>query len=158
MEDLCDETFSKKVAVYTCISDGYDKPSEPLYKTQGFDYYLFSDSIIKTEGWNVCDIPENIKNISSVEVNRYIKIHPFELFPGYDYAIYVDGNVRIVSDLSALPKYTHCKSGLAFHRHVLRDCIYQEGEVCILYGKGNSKKIRLQLKHYLECGFPTDYR
>lgn len=85
-------------------------------------------------------------------------MHPFELFPEYDYAVYIDGNVCIASDISALINVPEeGKVGFAMHRHVLRDCIYEEAEACILYGKGSPNQLRKQITQYRLEGFPTKY-
>ena len=85
-------------------------------------------------------------------------MHPFEIFPEYDYAVYVDGNVCVTSDISALISAAdEGKTGFAMHQHVLRECIYDETEACILYGKGNSKKLKEQIVRYRKEGFPTKY-
>ena len=49
------------------------------------------------------------------------------------------------------------KTGFAMHQHVLRDCIYEEAEACILYGKGNPKKLGEQINRYKQEGFPEKY-
>ena len=61
-------------------------------------------------------------------INRYIKLHPQEFFLNeYRYAIYIDGNIRVMSDLSPYTRKCNCKTGIAMHRHVQRICAYKRG-------------------------------
>lgn len=148
-----------RVAVYTCIVGGYDQLSDPIYTNDGYDFFVFSDKKVDSVIWKNREIPDDVKKLNDQTlINRYLKMHPAEVFPKYDYAVYVDGNVCITSDISALIRVANeGKTGFAMHRHVLRDCIYDEAEACILYGKGNTEKLRQQVERYKHEGFPTKY-
>ena len=84
-------------------------------------------------------------------------MHPKELFENYDYTIYIDGNIRIISDISNFVRCTNEKTGLAFHRHYARNCVYREKEACKLYKKGNESKLQQQIQRYKDNGFPKEY-
>lgn len=148
-----------RVAVYTCIVGGYDKLSDPIYTNDGYDFFVFSDKKVDSAIWKNREIPDDVKKLKDQTlINRYLKMHPVEVFPEYDYAVYIDGNVCITSDISALISVANeGKTGFAMHRHVLRDCIYDEAEACILYGKGNTEKLRQQIERYKQEGFPPKY-
>ncbi len=148
-----------KIVVYTCITDNYDKKIlEPWVNPKNIDYYLFTDNEnIKTDVWSVKRIPDNIKDLDNVKINRYIKMHPFELFNNYDYAIYIDGNVQVVSNLTKMVYSIDEKVGIAMHKHQFRDCIYNEIEVCKIRKKGNYNKMKLQTENYKKEGFPKHF-
>lgn len=149
----------KKFVVYTCITGNYDNLLEPLYTHTDIDYVAFTDApTIITDIWDIRQITQNQNEFTNnTLINRYFKFHPQELFPEYDYAIYIDGNMRVVSDLRNLVNRINEKTGLAFHRHGVRNCIYKEAEVCRIFGKGNYKKISEQLKRYEREGFPREF-
>ena len=150
--------LSGKVAVYTCITGKYDNVIDPIYINQNFDFYIFTDQDIKSKIWIKREIPKNILGLKdNILINRYIKMHPFELFPDYDYAVYIDGNACIVSDISSLINKTLSITGFAMHRHVLRNDIYEEAMVCALYGKGNREKLKDQISLYRNNGFPKKF-
>ena len=149
----------KKIVVYTCITGDYDEISEPLYHNNNVDYVIYTNSEnIKVNEWKKRPIPENIEKMKDdVLINRYIKMHPKELFNEYDYSIYIDGNVRTVSDISCFVNTINEKTGLSLHRHDSRNCIYQEAKVCTLYKKGNISKVKQQINKYKQEGFPPEY-
>lgn len=145
----------KKIAVYTCIVGNYDKLHDPLLVNKNFEYFVFTDSCIDSNIWKKKEIPSNIMDLSNnTLINRWLKMHPYKLFPEYDYTLYIDGNVTIISDLTSI---LHCADndyGIAMHNHVLRDCIYEEANACIIHGKGNKQKLRQQCIKYREEGYP----
>ena len=148
-----------KVVVYSCITGGYDDFKEPLFKGSNTQYVMYTDKENKRDnsGWCFYNIPE-IGLFDNNYINRYIKMHPFELFASeYDYSIYIDGNVQAVSDLSVLPEMLQSESGFSVHRHRYRDCIYEEEQVCEWKGKGNIQKMKSQVKRYREEGFPAHF-
>lgn len=149
-----------KIVVYTCITGNYDTLKDPFIINKNIDYIAFSDDLQLSQNtkWKIYNIPDNIKNMDNILINRYIKMHPHILFPNYDYSIYLDGNVEIISDLSNLISATYnMKSGIAMHRHQLRDCIYDEVKACKILKKGNYKKMDKQITKYKIEGFPKKF-
>lgn len=149
----------KRVVVYSCISGGYDNVIEPYYNA-GIDYVMFTDEDnVKSSIWKIRAIPPNAKSMSKgTMLNRYLKLHPYELFSGeYDYAIYIDGNVKVVSDIRIFCEKINPSVGISMHRHVLRDCIYEEATVCKILGKGSADKLDKQVLRYKQNGFPEHF-
>ena len=131
-----------KIVVYSCITGDYDIIFEPVCTFENIRYVMFTDNPkLKSKNWEIRLIDNKYKQDNNVLTNRYIKLHPQELFKNsiYDYAIYIDGNVKVIGDLTEMTYSVNKKTGLSFHRHVLRDDIYKEAKVCILLKKGNKK-------------------
>ena len=150
--------LDKKIAIYTCIIGDYDKVNEPIYFNDNVDYILFTDKKIKSKFWKVKKIPYKILELkNSILINRYIKLHPNEFLKGYDYSIYIDGNVKTVTDISGFTRCVHKKTGLAMFKHHSRECIYVEEKACLLQNKGNKEKIKIQINNYKEEGFPSHF-
>lgn len=152
----------KKIVIFTCITGNYDKPKEPLMKLKNVDYILFTDLEIENHkiinGWVCRSIPSRLLKMTNIEINRYIKMHPFEFFKEqYDFSIYIDGNVQIVSDVSTFTEMVDANLGIAAHTHRFRNCIYSEGKICELKGKGNIERMRKQLESYKTNLFPKHY-
>lgn len=153
-----DTVNDKKIVVYTCITGNYDKPIAPLYCNDNVDYILYTNSNKESNGWQRRNIPNEIKKLNNnILINRYIKFHPHELFKDYEYSIYIDGNIRSISDLSGFTKMVSKKLGLAMFKHHTRDCIFDEEKVCNIYKKGNKEKLRIQTEQYKKEGFPSNY-
>lgn len=152
-----DKSQRPKIAVYSCIVGDYDKVIEPNFEFKNVDYILFTDEKIKSEKWKVLPVPDNCKQKSSVLTNRYIKMHPYEIFgEEYEYSIYIDGNIKVVGDVTPMT-YVVEKLGLALHRHSMRDDIRKEVYACISQKKGNKQKLLEQLNDYKRGGFPKRF-
>ena len=80
----------------------------------------------KNSKWKIVDITEfagALEGLSNTEKNRYFKMHPDKVFKNYKYSIYIDGNVKVITDLTEMVnKIGSC--GLAIHKHGKRDCVY----------------------------------
>lgn len=149
----------KRFVVYTCITGGYDNLQDPIYTHHNIDYVAFTDNQnLKSDVWEIRPIPEKIKKLdNNILINRYFKFNPFDVFEGYDYSLYVDGNILVISDVRNMINRINDTTGLAFHRHSSRNCIYKEAEVCRIEKRGNYKKIQEQLKEYKKLGFPPEF-
>lgn len=150
---------SKKIAIYTYISNGYDNLKEPAVVDKNCDYYLISDnppndkSVYKWIEINSV-VPKGIKDI--IDQNRYCKMHGAEIFRNYRYSIYMDGSMQEVSKVSQwIEKISDI--GLALYRHPSRNDIYTEGMVLCNLGKYDNKVIKCQLRKYIDEGMPISY-
>lgn len=147
---------TNKVAIYTCIVGGYDEILEPVYYNAKCDYYAVTDKEVD-EGsvWKKIDINKfKLDDLGNGEKNRFIKMHPHLLFSEYDFSLYVDGNIRIMTDVLPLVEQMG-GSFLGVHRHNLRDCIYTEANV-IMRGKRFAKikdAVIKQVAAYKQEGF-----
>lgn len=148
---------NKKIAIYTCITGDYDNLIEPLYCNENIDYIIFTNNTnITSKEWKVKYL-ENEENLNNVLLNRYVKMHPHKLLKEYDYTIYVDGNIKIYSDLSSYINRIDKKIGLALSMHSTRNNLTDELEACKILKKGNIDKIDAKIKEYLEKGMPNEY-
>lgn len=148
-----------KIAVYSCIMGGYDEIREPLYLPKNCDFYMITDEKPENESrFKILDPYKYYKGNdgSYTLIQRYIKMHPHEIFDDYEYSIYIDGNIRVISDPTPLIQRISAL-GIALHRHYERCCLYDEGETCIIYKKGSSDDIYNQLNLYREWGMPAQF-
>ncbi len=150
------------IVVYTCITGNYDKPKQPLLKFGNVKYILFTDDTecLKKDNsiWEYRKIPDIISDYNNIYKNRYIKMHPFDLFgDSFDVSIYIDGNVKVISDISIFAEMINDNVGIAAHKHRFRDCIYEEESTCELKRKGNIEKMREQIEFYRNEEFPAHY-
>jgi len=149
-----------KVVVYSCIAGPYDLPREPFHPEPGIEYVLYTDQpkINPDTIWQYRDIPQDVLQMSSngKARNEYIRTHPQEFFPEYDYSIYVDGNMKIMSDISSWASLVSPKAGIAAHRHAGCGCVYKEGKRNLLWKRGNAKGLKAQMAYYKAEGVPED--
>lgn len=150
---------TKKAAIYTCITNGYDRFEEQKIAMPDCDYFVISDRVVKcsrgTENIHIDEVmPDNIKNPRLQ--NRYCKMHGHTIFKDYEYSIYLDGNVLILQDISGYLDLAG-ESGVAFYKHEVRDCIYDEGIAVMFLNKADPRQIKMQLREYADSGMPARY-
>lgn len=149
---------NKKIVIYTALIGKYDNIKDPLIVSENCDYIIFTDQNIDSDIWKIRKIPTKVLKLKKPTlINRYFKMHPTQFFSEYDYAIYIDSSISIISKLDDLVYRLNPKYGIAFHKHRYRSCIYEEIKVCELLKKGELKKLVSQRECYLENGFPAEY-
>ena len=150
-----------RIVAYTCILGDYDVLQIPLVQFDNLDYVLLTDKPDKYQKYNhifkVVKLPEEIIKMGSIYANRYVKLHPSHFFEGYDYSIYLDGNVRAIADIRQFVKLCSLRSGIAMHRHRERICIYKEAEVCLMLKRGDGNCLKAEMEHYKREGFPENF-
>lgn len=151
-----DVTSAIKIAVYTCITDNYDKLTAPENVDCRLDYYYFTDnSESLTTPWILK--PIDLQHLNAKDQNRYIKMYPHKVLPDYDVTVYVDGYIQIVGDLYALI-CTALKSpeDIFLYKHLQRNCIFAEAAVCAHYSHDWIWIIASQMRRYRTEGYPVD--
>ena len=147
----------KKIAIYTSVFGKYDNLLEPLFLPDNCDFFVITDlEVDSSSAWKKIDTLPEMANMSNVEKNRYVKINPHLLFKDYDYSIYVDGNIKIMSDLT---EYIHMLNevGIGTHLHHLRNCVYDELIAINKSKKDTKENIAKHRKLLDENGMPKKY-
>ncbi len=154
-----DKIIDGKIAVYTCIIGPYDSIIEPVYLEPGIDYFIYTDQDVPdNSAWIKRDVRkiDNYNMLSPAKMNRKIKILQTEELLSYDYTVYVDGNIEIVSGITPLIQMMNGKE-LGVHYHRSRDCIYDE-VVAVKHLKHiTSEEMDNQLAQYKQEGFPRHF-
>ena len=149
----------KKTAVYTCITGDYDRLMQPYAVEACCDYYVISDDSDMGGGvFRYVDVDAVVPDsaMSAKDKNRYCKMHPHEIFPDYDYTIYIDGSIGIRNPIVHLTENVGI-SGLSIHRHKIHDCIYIDGIFAEWLGVADKEGIVAELKRYMDEGLPRKF-
>ena len=150
-----------KIAIYYVVLGKYDNILEPFIEFENVDYILFTDMPMDyrylENKFIVKEIPNNITKLGNILANRYMKLHPKEFLYEYDYSIYMDGNVRIISDVRSFIQKCTRECGIAMHVHRERDCVYDEAKVCMLLRRGRANELKKQIEKYRQEGMPRHY-
>lgn len=149
---------SAKVAVYTCIWGNYDTIAEPMYINPSIDYFIITDQEIPDHSkWKRFDLSDNeeIIGMTPTEINRYCKMMAHKLFPEYEYSIYIDGNIRIITDMYPLISDMG-ERVIGIHSYQV-DCIYNMKDAIIAGKKAKKKDVDRQIKEYRGKGFPEHF-
>ena len=155
--DIYPDLSKHKIAIYTCITGDYDNVVEPMYCNENIDYILFTNNKkIKSNNWKIIYV-DNKNKLDNVMLNRYIKMHPFEYLEGYDYSIYIDGNIKIYVDISCYVEKINNKYGLALSMHSSRNKLSDEVKACEMLKKGNIEELEKEINFFIKDGMPDDY-
>jgi hypothetical protein len=151
----------KKIVIYTCITNNYDWLLPPLSMPQNVDYVCYTDSFRGNKnGWQVRPIPENLSSLPYSLVNRYFKFFPHNFFADYDWSIYIDGNLRILNDLSTIIDQIYQEGEvIGCPAHPDRSTIIEEVPVCKSLGKFSIADLGIidtQIHDYLTDGMPEN--
>lgn len=148
----------EKIAIYTCVFGNYDKLQEPCIRPDNIDYYIITDKQVPSKSfWKPIDwsgiCPEYLNN---VEKNRFFKMRSDLIFPKYKYSIYIDGNVKVISDLTPYTKLLG-KYGIGLHYHNQRNCAYEELMAIGMAHKANNRDITRYREYLKNNNFPDNY-
>lgn len=149
----------EKIAVYTAVFGGYDTMCVSQCLNDNTDYFYLSDIKPRElpEYYHWIDagniIPDYIT--SPIKRNRFIKMHPHLFLKNYTYSIYIDGNVRIKSDLSNF--LTKSRTGISVFMHPMRECIYYEALSIVNFKRVDVEDVCKQMNKYFEEGMPYRY-
>jgi len=150
---------NSRIAVYTCIIGKYDSLLEPIQVEPGVDYFVFCDfNIPKDSIWKKIDVTgfKEYKEYSKIQLNRKIKMLPYDYLSEYEYTVYVDGNIEIVTGIRSMISNMG-GYGLGIHYHKERDCIYDEAIAIRHYKKADMKLVNSQLQEYRSAGMPVHF-
>lgn len=144
----------QSAVVYTAIIGDYDQLKEPCFVDENLKYVCFTDNRkLHSDVWEIryVDIPENMEARHWV---RRFKVLPHLFFPGYKTSIWVDASLSILQDLRKYMMWYQKTSDILFFPHYVRDCVYDEGAICMVWKKDNKKDLAAQMHAYYEEGYP----
>jgi len=158
-----------RIAIYTSIFGGYDNLIDEQFQMDGVDYICFTDRDIESKTWKVVKSTP-IYNDSNRNAKKY-KVLPHRYLNDYDWSVWIDGNIKVISDIRSLCNgdayklYDHMLVG----EYDRRNCIYDEAQTILNFGKINSERypekgiknwkdrpklIVDQMNRYLSEGYP----
>lgn len=145
-----------KIAIYTCITGGYDKLCSPIVIDPRFEYFYFSDSSSDlVPPWIFKQI--DISNLNQKDKNRYIKMHPQEFFQDYDVTVYIDGSIKLIGDIYPLIlRALSSSEDIFMYQHPHRNCIFTEALACSNYSHDWIWTIASQMRRYAAEGYPVN--
>ena len=148
----------EKLIVYTCITDDYDLLVRPVFTSEDIRYICFtSRPDIEVTGWELRPIDSSLSGYPPGLINRRYKFFPWDFLPQHEWSIYVDGNIRILSDPRPLIGNSK-ESGIQLLAppHAERRAIEEELEACVYWRKLQGTAIRIaheRVAYYTSDGF-----
>jgi hypothetical protein len=148
----------KKVAIYTCVTGGYDTISKLNEIDADVDYICFNDgNVVVPEPW--VDVRLSL-HLNEKDLNRHVKILP-HLYPqlaGCDLLIYVDGSVSIVGSIVDFCSEILAREGSFFvFDHPNRKCAYAESIACLESKKASLLEVRCAIMTMKQMALPEAF-
>ncbi len=145
---------TKKIAIVTAFSQGYDtlKPPQPI--DDRYDYFCYTDdpNINDMGIYQIRPFPQ--PKLDPARAIRYVKTHPHVLFQAYEVVVWLDAAVMIVGDIYPLiEKFNKSSEVIGSGVHPLRKNIYEEFEAGKALGKESPKAMQKQIDVYKKAGF-----
>lgn len=167
-----------RVCIYTAIYGGYDDLKEVPRQSLDCDCLCFTDEPglgANAHGWQVKLMSSRLTAGMHPRMQaKYPRILNQDFFAPpprnlmgrvlqharrlahYDYTIWIDGGIRILSPTFAEEMIGHIgKYGWAMFVHPVRDCIYAECEACWYFPKYADQPLREQVEFYRAQGYPA---
>jgi len=143
----------KKFVLYTARFGIMRKIHVPEISIPDVDRFCFTDLDIKNDFYQIRRM--SLDPLASIRKQRWVKICiPDEIFDNYEYSVYVDCKRASVIDFEWLLSFMESESDFVTRRHKTRDCVYDEGRVCIEKIKDDEATILKQLNFYQNEGYP----
>jgi len=142
------------IAIFTCITGGYEMPTDNFEKKAGYDYFLFCDCIIPVNSWSLL-IPKfaDDPNLNNIKKQRMIKTHPHWVLPDYDITVWIDANTSIDQKLyDYIEKYK--ENVITFKKHPDRNCIYDELKEVVFWSKETQHHGQFLFNKYKKEQYP----
>lgn len=147
--------MKKKFAVYTGIFGNYDYLLDPeIDQDENVDLICFTNNPnLTSHKWNIRLISDEI--ISDHMLNRKVKVLPHLFLKEYEFSLYIDGNIILKNNiLPFFEKYCTSDFLMCLPKHLDRNCIYDEADICILQKKDREEIIRSQMAFYHKQSYP----
>ena len=164
--------MNKKV-IYTSIFGSEYYLHEPSVKLDGWDFLCFTDNPnYESDTWKVV---HTLKIYGGARDSKKPKILPHRYLKDYDISVWVDGDVKITSDINKLvDEYLSDKDYAVFNHEFcgitttgnlnVRKCIYEEAKFIKWLGDNHPRKhykdnldvINSQVERYRQDGYPEN--
>lgn len=145
--------------IYTILVGRYDNLKQPLVVDDSFDYICFSNDINKEKVgvWRIKKI--SFENNDATRVSRYPKLLPHQVLQEYDYSLYIDANIQIISRelYDLINQKIEKKVLIAQVPNIFRSCIYKDIEIAYRKGKVDFRGAKKQYLHLKKEHFPENY-
>lgn len=143
-----------KVAVFSCITNNYEgRLNNQCFDGADFFFYTENPQEYSGTGWR--DRLVTNLFVDPRRNARYHKLLSHEMFPEYDYTVWLDGSIVLKVPAMALVGEMGKNDILAF-KHPNRTCVYKEAEECLKLKLDDKEKIDFHVQRLKDCGYPEN--
>jgi len=143
-----------RLIVYTCVTGSYDSLRDPVAVCPDADYVCFTANPVTSGVWQWRPLPSVQKDAALT--SRWPKINPHELFPDYDYSLWIDANVVITGPAFYERLFSLMDSGVLYAgiRHPFRDDVYEESVRVVANSRETLPRMMRAVSLLVAEGFP----
>ena len=141
-----------KIAVITAIFGDMDTPKHFPAQSIPCDYFCFTEE----------NSPVPLPNLPDRLRAKYFKLQAHRVLPGYDYYVWIDGNIEVKSPDFVKKIVEAATGGIAIQIHHERETIAEEidfilkSENVYLTTRYGAQPLRQEYEYYLSRGMPPD--
>lgn len=120
------------LVVYTCTVNNYDNFSLIQRPVEGIRFVYFTNNLSKVpEGWEGRELLSPPRLTNGHDINRFHKVFPHHVLPGFKQSIYIDGNVNFNGSFIGLAgKLSDSNVAVAAFQHPLWHTLEEEAIAC----------------------------
>lgn len=139
-----------KIAVITAIFGGMDTPKPFPAQSIPCDYFCFTEE----------NSPVPLPNLPDRLKAKYFKLQAHRVLPGYDYYVWIDGNIEVKSPDFVKKMVEAAGNGIAIQKHHERETISEEidfilkSENVYLTTRYGNQPLKQEYEYYLSQGMP----
>lgn len=139
-----------KIAVITAIFGGMDTPKPFPAQSIPCDYFCFTEE----------NSPAPLPNLPDRLKAKYFKLQAHRVLPGYDYYVWIDGNIEVKSPEFVNKMVEAAGNGIAIQKHHERETISEEidfilkSENVYLTTRYGNQPLKQEYEYYLSQGMP----
>jgi hypothetical protein len=150
--------MGNEIALVTAVAGNYDHVGHHVYNDK-VDYFFYKDHLAQLPidaFWNIRELPDS--SLDPRRKSKIPKIHPhyFAELRKYNYLIWIDGSMQIISESFVDEILSYLNNGIVLSPHFDgRNCGY--GEATIRPPKYANEPLDEQVAYYYYSGFPEGY-
>jgi len=153
--------MGKRVIFYTCVTGGYDNLQDPLAIIPDADYVCLvprgEKNNVYSGVWQIVEFDSPVTN--QIAASRYPKIMAHEFFPEYEYSLYIDGNIDIVSQdfYDVIRDKIKSESFFSAPAHPFTKCVYKEAYRIVKADKDHLSNVLKAVRFLKNKKFPRNF-
>lgn len=155
--------MNNKNAIFGMTVGEYGNLKEPLVKTEGWDYILYTDNKnLKSDIWDIRPLSKEYESID--DPKRIAMMHRIEFYKlfersSYENIICVHGDVLIKNDLNDFLNEYELDDrdyDVVFMQHPERNCAYEEALIIKEVKLDHPVLVDKAVKKYKDAGYPKN--
>jgi len=143
--------------IYSSVFGNFERAWAPLNQPPAPKPILITDRLKRVACWDVR--AATVRNLPTPQLaNRSQKMLFSSTLPHSDRSVYLDGNVRAITDLTPVfSAFEESGADIAMYPHYTRSSVRAEAEACLQRGKVRyPDRVPTELDLYSKEGFPDD--